>query len=106
MKELVHHANADRRGRRVLGAYVKLIRGDVERFEIDEVLVREFLCHFTLEWPRRWVSLPHSREFATRLSNWDLTHTMLKLPWTTGRFWLHECLDLCRSLQSQTSAEL
>ena len=70
-----------------------------ERFQIDEVLVRKFLCHFTMEWPRRWVSLPHSREFATRLSNWDLTRTTLTLPWTTSRFWLHECLDLVRSFQ-------
>ena len=70
-----------------------------DRFQIDEVLVRKFLCHFTMEWPRRWVSLPHSREFATRLSNWDLTRTTLTLPWTTSRFWLHECLDLVRSFQ-------
>lgn len=70
-----------------------------EQFQIDEVLVRKFLCHFTMEWPRRWITLPHSREFATRLSNWDLTRTTLTLPWTTTRFWLHECLDVVRSFQ-------
>jgi len=74
-----------------------------ERFQVDEVLVREFLRHFTVEWPRRWVSLPHSREFATRLSNWDLTRTMLSLPWTTTQFWLHECLDVARTFSAKNT---
>lgn len=76
-----------------------------DHFQIDEVLVREFLCHFTLEWPRRWVSLPHSREFATRLSNWDLTRTVLSLPWTTTQFWLHECLDAVRTFQTTAAVK-
>lgn len=76
-----------------------------DNFQIDEVLVREFLIHFTMEWPRRWVSLPHSREFATRLSNWDLTRTMLGLPWTATRFWLHESLDRIRTFQPTATVD-
>ncbi len=72
-------------------------------FQMDEVLVKEFLCHFTREWPLRWLSLPHSREFATRLSNWDLTRTVLGLPWTASRFWLHNSLDLIRAAGRATA---
>jgi ubiquinone biosynthesis protein len=55
---------------------------------IDEVLLREFLLHLTLEWPRRWLAQPESRAFATRLSNLDLSGFLLSLPWAATRFWL------------------
>jgi ubiquinone biosynthesis protein len=57
---------------------------------IDEVLLGEFLGHFAIEWPARWFALSDSRMFATRLSNADLAQTMLNLPWTAIRFWLHQ----------------
>ncbi len=63
-------------------------------FQIDDVLCREFLRHFVVEWPQRWLVEPTSRKFATRLSNADLTQTMLTVPWTATRFWLGQSLDL------------
>ena len=57
------------------------------RGQIDKVIRTEFARHFAMEWPQRWLRLPHSREFATRLSNFDLTHTMLSCPTTVARFW-------------------
>lgn len=54
---------------------------------VDRVLFSEFLGHFVREWPWRWVSLPHARHFATQLSNLDLAHAALSLPWTAVRFW-------------------
>jgi hypothetical protein len=54
---------------------------------IDDVLLGEFLGHFAVEWPARWVASPDCRTFATRLSNADLARMMLGLPWTVTRFW-------------------
>lgn len=62
--------------------------------QIDQVLQLEFLRHFMLEWPQRWFSLPTSRAFATRLSNLDLTRTMLSGPVTAARFWTGHTVDL------------
>ncbi|MCO6455228.1 MAG: phosphotransferase [Pirellulaceae bacterium] len=67
---------------------------------MDEVLCREFLCHFTAEWPSRWLTLPHSREFATRLSNRDLAQVVLGMPWTASRFWLGHVMDLLGSCRA------
>jgi ubiquinone biosynthesis protein len=57
---------------------------------IDQVLLREFLGHFAVEWPARGFALPDSRMFATRLSNADLAQMMLSLPWTATRLWLDQ----------------
>jgi ubiquinone biosynthesis protein len=56
---------------------------------IDVVLQREFLRHLALEWPRRWVAPPHSRAFATRLSNADLAQMFLGLPWAAAQVWVN-----------------
>jgi ubiquinone biosynthesis protein len=54
--------------------------------EIERTLLSEFLVQFAKEWPQRWFSLPDSRAFATRLSNRDLTATLLSLPLAVMRF--------------------
>ncbi len=59
-----------------------------EGFELDDVLCREFLRHFVTEWPRRWFALPSSRQYATRLSNLDLTQAALSYPATIARYWI------------------
>ena len=59
----------------------------------DQVLIRQFLQHFMVEWPSRWFSLPGSREFNTRLSNWDLAETVLSLPSSITRYWLRQGVD-------------
>ncbi len=64
---------------------------------VDEVLIRKFIGSFMLEWPFRWLAAPDSREFATRLSNADITELMLSLPWTTARFWLGRDIEPSRS---------
>ena len=65
--------------------------------EMDAVLMGDFCQNLITEWPRRWVSLPYSRDFATRLSNVDLAHTILSWPSTLTRFWLDQSLDVLHS---------
>ncbi len=65
---------------------------------IDRAMLTEFLRHFTAEWPRRWLSLPQSRDYATRLSNLDLTRTLLSTPAAAARFWTGHTVDLLESL--------
>jgi ubiquinone biosynthesis protein len=55
---------------------------------IGTVLLGQFLAHLAAEYPSRWLTLPGSRAFATRLSNVDLTEAVLGWPWTVARFWL------------------
>jgi ubiquinone biosynthesis protein len=55
---------------------------------LDGVLLGEFLRHLAVEWPQRWLALPHSRAFATRLSNADLAQWVLALPWAVTQLWL------------------
>ncbi len=62
---------------------------------IDEVLLGQFVGHLALEWPERWLTLPHCRAFASRLSNADLARVILGLPCAATRFWL----DRFRPLQ-------
>jgi ubiquinone biosynthesis protein len=66
---------------------------------IDAVLLNQFLDHFAVEWPERWLALPNSRRFATRLSNADLAQMTLSLPWAATRLWF----DQLRLLRPQES---
>ena len=67
-----------------------------EDAEIEKTLLGEFVIQFGKEWPERWFSLPTSRAFATRLSNIDITATILSLPLAVARFWQAEWLDVLR----------
>jgi ubiquinone biosynthesis protein len=58
--------------------------------QIDKVLLGEFFRHLALESPQRWLALPNSRAFATRLSNADLMLLTMKLPWAPTRYWLDQ----------------
>jgi ubiquinone biosynthesis protein len=49
---------------------------------IDQVLLGKFLLYLAMEWPQRWLTLPSSRAFATRLSTIDLAELTLRLPLT------------------------
>ena len=60
----------------------------------DNVLCVEFVRHFLQEWPERWISLPNSREFSTRLSNFDVAEAILSFPSSLARFWIGKGLDL------------
>ncbi len=68
-------------------------------FQIDEVLGGKFLREFAVEWPKRWLAAPNSRQFATRLSNLDLTRTALSLPLAASRFWMAQGLRLVQDRQ-------
>ncbi len=70
----------------ILTGVITDIGGDTNL--VDEVLIERFIGSFMLEWPFRWLAPPDSREFATRLSNADITELMFTLPWTAARFWL------------------
>jgi hypothetical protein len=67
-----------------------------EGAEIEKTLFRELLVQFGKEWPRRCFSVPGSRAFATRLSNIDLTTTILSLPPAISRFWQSWWLEALR----------
>ena len=66
---------------------------------MDEVLFGQFVQQFIAEWPRRWAVMPHCREFATRLSNFDLTRSLMEIPNTVSRYWLGRIRDLLTSLR-------
>lgn len=74
--------------------------------QIDRTLSVEFLRHFAAEWPKRWIRLPHSRDFATRISNFDVTHTLLSYPATVARFWTGHAVDLLEACVSRWEATL
>ncbi len=56
-------------------------------FNLDRLLMYEFLRSYLLEWPIRWFSDPSSRSFATRLSNLDITEVAVSSPMIVGRYW-------------------
>lgn len=56
-----------------------------EGWEQEKVMLLEFAMHFAAEWPQRWLRLPCSRNYATRLSNLDLAEAASALPWTLAR---------------------
>lgn len=74
--------------------------------QIDKTLSLEFLRHFAAEWPERWLQMPHSREFATRLSNLDVTHTLFSFPTTIARFWTGNAIDILEACVSCWEASL
>ncbi len=59
---------------------------------IDEAFFVELIQHLAAEWPLRWVSLPASRSFATRLSNLDLAQLMFGVPFYATRYWMTQTL--------------
>ncbi len=73
---------------------------------IDKALCREFLRHFAVEWPQRFVRLPYSRKYATRLSNLDLTRTLLSGPATAARFWTGHTVDILEAFEQRCVAKL
>jgi ubiquinone biosynthesis protein len=72
--------------------------------QIDGVLLTEFLRHFAVEWPWRWVTPLNSREFTGRLSSADLSRWMLALPATATRFWEGHFRDMLSAHQQTTNA--
>jgi ubiquinone biosynthesis protein len=68
--------------------------------QIDQALSIEFLRNFATEWPQRWLQMPHSRDFATRLSNFDVTRTMLSSPMAVARFWSGNTADILEACAS------
>ncbi|MCA9072560.1 MAG: AarF/ABC1/UbiB kinase family protein [Planctomycetaceae bacterium] len=70
-----------------------------DSFRIDEAMLIDFLRHFSQEWPRRWITRPDSRDFATRLSNFDISKLALSYPSTFLRFWVGFIGNLVRNLK-------
>jgi ubiquinone biosynthesis protein len=69
--------------------------------QIDKTLSIEFLRHFAAEYPQRWLQLPTSRNSSTRVSNMDLTHTLLSYPTSVTRFWTGHALDILEACVSR-----
>jgi ubiquinone biosynthesis protein len=55
-------------------------------FRIEDAMLYEFALQFGLEWPRRWLTPPASRMFATRLSNLDIAECIWRIPLTAARY--------------------
>jgi len=66
---------------------------------LDGVVMKKFVRHFAAEWPRRWTVQPTSRDFATRLSNVDLTKCLLGIPTTATRYWVAQMHDLVSAVR-------
>ncbi|MGE3779298.1 MAG: hypothetical protein AB7F89_19075, partial [Pirellulaceae bacterium] len=66
---------------------------DGSRSPIDDVLSCEFLRQFVRDWPRRWLALPTSRDYGTRISNLDLMWASWSGPATLARFWVGRGCD-------------
>jgi ubiquinone biosynthesis protein len=62
--------------------------------QIDDLLPSLFLRRLVGEWPRRFLTLPFSRAYGTRLSNEDLARLILQLPWTAARACLENTLEM------------
>ena len=74
------------------GVLYSLVYGKIIAEHIDPIEKKPFFNFFP-------GSKAYSIGTVEEYSNWDLTRTTLTLPWSTSRFWLHECLDLVRSFQ-------
>jgi ubiquinone biosynthesis protein len=55
-------------------------------FVLDEALLRDFFSHFVSEWPTRWMAPPDSRDFGSRISNFDLVEFACNWPQALARF--------------------
>ena len=64
---------------------------------IDQTLRMQFLRHFAREWPQRWLRPPYSRDYATRISNLDLTGALMSGPATVTRFWAGHAVDVLQA---------
>ncbi len=62
--------------------------------QIDTTLIVAFLRNFDMEFPQRWLRMPDSREFSTRLSNFDITETLLSYPTTVTSFLTGHAFDI------------
>ena len=60
---------------------------------IRRIFLREALFRLALEWPRRYISLPWSKSFATHLSNADLLKLYLGTPITLAKYLRHSITD-------------
>ncbi len=57
------------------------------------VFLREALFKLAIEWPRRYISLPWTKSFATHLSNADLVKLYLSTPVTVAKYLRHSLTD-------------
>ncbi len=67
------------------------------RGQLETTLIVEFLRNFALEFPQRWLKMPDSREFSTRLSNLDITETLLSYPTTATSFLTGHAFDILKA---------
>ena len=64
--------------------------------QMERTLNAEFIRQFVMEWPERSWHLPYCRDYATRLSNFDLGRTLFGLPLTMARFWTGNAIDILK----------
>ncbi|HWH70975.1 MAG TPA: hypothetical protein VNT26_16420, partial [Candidatus Sulfotelmatobacter sp.] len=83
------------------GVLADLLQTDVVRWQalLDEVLVANFLQHWTAEWPERFYAPLGARSFATHISTADVASVLWTSPLTVARWWSEtsrDVLQLCR----------
>ncbi len=85
-----------------LSGVVAEVGASAEAF--DRVLTVRFVQHLVLEWPSRWFTMPYSRNFATHLSNFDLTKAILSSPASVARFWMGQGSDFVDAFRHSQAA--
>lgn len=60
---------------------------------VRRVFLREALFRLAVEWPKRYISLPWTKSFATHLSNADLMKLYLGTPITVAKYLKHSLTD-------------
>lgn len=68
-----------------------------EESSLDAILISKGLAEFWAELPRRALSWPQSRDFATHVSTEQLAHMMSAAPMAAGQYWMRAWSDCLRA---------
>jgi ubiquinone biosynthesis protein len=82
--------------RKVLQTLEGVVSDVSEESRPDRVLVLAMLRQLAAEWGERGFALPFSRDFATHVSNLDLTQVLMSAPLIGSRQWMGVQADLFR----------
>ncbi|MBL8659624.1 MAG: phosphotransferase [Rhodospirillales bacterium] len=73
--------------RKVLQTLQGVVADVCEEAGTDAAMAEAFVGHLAREWPARLVARPFRRDFATHMSNAELTHLLASAPLMAARMW-------------------